>query len=232
MSQQEERTPYYQDQIFENKKYQEKQKSEFDPLIGVNQDGQQTKGYNKKKFYIRPFTVYNYSEKQLFTLRPRNSIYQNQADNIMTNKRVGYLIMKITPMVEEKGGNSDKPKHVPDYEASLSFVLTSKNIGGILAVKATNSLSKHEMKEQVLESTTKKSQTDDYLTLLKIEKKLKQEPTDDRVEFELTYFEAKDDQLIRSSSVTLTLGQMTVFKLLCKKFLNENINGWGILNRQ
>ena len=55
----------------------------------------------KKRFFIKPFTVYNFEEKQLLTLRPRNCIYKDRGDGILICERVGYLVMKITPMVEE-----------------------------------------------------------------------------------------------------------------------------------
>lgn len=136
--------------------------------------------------------------------------------------------MKLTPMVEEK--NSGKfEKFTPSYEDSWSFVITSKNIGSVLALNVNNKIGKHETVDQILESTTQKSMTDDYLTLLKIEKKLKEEPTEDNVEFLMTYFEAKDDKLLKSTAITLNLGQMTVFQILCKKFLTEAIHGWSFL---
>lgn len=115
-------------------------------------------------------------------------------------------------MIEEK--TNQNINYVPNHDDSLSFVLTSKNIGGVLAMKTNNSIEKGEFTEQILESTTSKSMTDDFLTLLKIEKKLKAKPTDDLVEYEITYFEAKDDKLIRSSKITLTLGQMVLFQML------------------
>ena len=111
-------------------------------------------------------------------------------------------------------------------------MFTSKNIGSILAIKTTNFIEKYEVTEQVLESTTSKSQKEEHLTLLKVEKKLKKEPSEDLVEYEFTYFEAKDDKLLRSTSVTLSLGQMVVTQMLCKKFLSENIHGWNIMARK
>lgn len=181
----------------------------------------------------------------LFTLRPRNSIYEN-VDGVMKHKHVGYLILKLTPMVEEISGGGknskisdgfqsnknqqDFKKYVPDYEQSYSFVLTSKNIGGILAMKTTNY--QVEGNQQILESTTSRAQKEDFTSLLKIEQKLKSEPTDDKVEYEIRYLEAKDEKLITNSTITLSLGQMIVFQLLCKKFLTENIHGWNILNRK
>ena len=76
--------------------------------------------------------------------------------NTIVNQKVGYLIMKITPMTEEKGNINGKDiNFTPNYDNSSSFVLTSKNIGGILAVKTNNDFGKYELKEQVLESTTK-----------------------------------------------------------------------------
>jgi hypothetical protein len=145
------------------------------------------------------------------------------------------MVLKLTPMVEEKNTDDKMSKFTPSYDDALSFVLTSKNIGAILAIKATNNFREHEMKDQILESTTKKSETDDYLTLLKIEKKEIDEPkedSDDKYEFVLTYFEAKDDKLVRSSLITLSLGQMIVFRLLCKQFINENLFGWGMLRQK
>ena len=90
-----------------------------------------------------------------------------------------------------------------------------------------------EVKDQILESTTSKSlYKDDYLTLLKIEKKMKEEPTEDNVEFEITYFEAKNDKLLRSTVMTLSLGQMIVFKALCTRFLAESVHGWSLLKHK
>ena len=71
--------------------------------------------------------------------------------------------------------------------------------------------------------------TDDYLTLLKIEKKEKEEPTEDKVEFLMTYFEAREDKLLKSTAITLNLGQMTVFQFICKQFLSEAMHGWSFL---
>jgi hypothetical protein len=76
--------------------------------------------------------------------------------------------MKIVPMVEEE--NSLNNKFTPSYDKASSFVLTSKNIGGLLAMKTTNRIGKHEVTTQVLESTTRASMNADYLTLLKIDK--------------------------------------------------------------
>ena len=92
--------------------------------------------------------------------------------------------------------------------------LLQNNIGGVLAMKTTNEIKEYEVKEQILDSTTSRSQKEDFLTLLKLEKKLKQEPTEDNVEFEISYFEIKDDQILKSTSITLTLGQMIVLKML------------------
>lgn len=142
------------------------------------------------------------------------------------------MILKLTPMTEENNTDDKNQKFTPSYDEALSFVLTSKNIGAILAIKATNNFSKHEIKDQILESTTKKSQTDDFLTLLKVEKKAKEEESEDKVEFVMTYFEAKDDKLVRSSQISLSLGQMIVFQALCRKFLCESIHGWGMLRHK
>ena len=217
------RVPYYQDQIFDNLNYERQKQSEYDPLDSFTQENNQQRSKLKKKFYIKPFSIYNFEEKQFFTLRPRNAIYQNTED-VMRHKHVGYMIMKITPMEEvidnEKSTNdtslnkSNKKQYAPDYTSSCSFVLTSKNIGGVLAMKTTNEIKEYEVKEQILDSTTSRSQKEDFLTLLKLEKKLKQEPTEDNVEFEISYFEIKDDQILKSTSITLTLGQMIVLKML------------------
>ena len=77
----------------------------------------------------------------------------------------------------------------------------------------------------------KSQNQDNFTTLLKIEKKLKEQPTDDKVEFEITYFEVKDKELIRNSKITLTLGQMLVTQMLCRKFLIDSFNEWGVLNK-
>jgi len=129
-------------------------------------------------------------------------------------------------------GGSGITQYTPNYEAASSFVLTSKNIGSILAIKTNNEFAKYEAKEHILESTTSQAQKDDFMTLLKIEKKVKQQPAEDKIEFEVTYFEAKDDELLKSTKVTISLGQMIVTQLLCKKFFNENVNGWSILSRR
>lgn len=73
---------------------------------------------------------------------------------------------------------------------------------------------------------------DEYLTLLKVDKKPKQQAGEDKVEFEITYLEAKDDKLIKSSRITISLGQMIVLQLLCKKFLKESLLGWNLLSRK
>ena len=129
------RVPYYQDQIFDNLNYERQKQSEYDPLDSFTQENNQQRSKLKKKFYIKPFSIYNFEEKQFFTLRPRNAIYQNTED-VMRHKHVGYMIMKITPMEEvidnEKSTNdtslnkSNKKQYAPDYTSSCSFVLTSK----------------------------------------------------------------------------------------------------------
>ena len=60
------------------------------------------------KFYIKPYTVLNYNEKQLFTLRPRNAAYTINNGSTISNQKIGYLLLKITPVVEEKGTNVGK----------------------------------------------------------------------------------------------------------------------------
>ena len=236
------RVPYYQDQIFDNNNYERRKKMSYDPTSSITQDGQQTRGVNKKKFYIKPFTIYNFNEKQLFTLRPRNAIYEVQ-DEILRHKHVGYMVLKLTPM-EEVFGNSqtsthsnstpqkESKRHAPDYDSSKTFVLTSKNIGAVLALKTTNDITKYEVREQVLESTTSRALKQDFLTLLKLEKKFKAEPTEDKIEFEITYFEAKNDELLNKTSITLTLGQMVMLQVICKRFLGDNVHGWNILNHR
>lgn len=67
----------------------------YDPMNSITQDGQKSKGSDRKRFFIKPFTLYNFEEKQLFTVRPRNCIYAIKDDNTVVNKRVGYLVMKI-----------------------------------------------------------------------------------------------------------------------------------------
>mmetsp|Transcript_25147 Transcript_25147/g.24903 ORF Transcript_25147/g.24903 Transcript_25147/m.24903 type:complete len:142 (-) Transcript_25147:33-458(-) len=141
------------------------------------------------------------------------------------------MVMKLTPMVEEMNGGKFK-KFTPSYEESCSFVITSKNIGSILALNVNNRIAKYETLDQILESTTRKSMTDDYLTLLKIEKKAKEEPTEDKVEFQMTYFEAQEDKLLKSTAMTLSLGEMMVFQVLCKRFLCEAIHGWSFLKHK
>ena len=228
--------PYYQDELFDKQKDNRQYKPNNIPQSNQN-SSQSFNNYqnktqkNKRRFFIKPYTVYNFEEKQLLTLRPRNWIYKDRGDGFLICTRVGYMIMKITPMAEEN--NSGKfQKFTPNYEEAWSFVLTSKNIGSILALKTTNNIKKYELKDQILESTTAKSLTDDYLTLLKVEKKEKEEAKDDFIEFAMTYFEAKDDKLIRSTQITLSLGQMIVFQALCKRFLTEAIHGWSFLKHK
>lgn len=89
------KAPYYEDELFDKMKTLKDKQMTYDPMSGMSQDGQESKGYTKSRMFIKPFTLYNFQEKQLFTLRPRNSIYQCLENNTMVSKRVGYLVMKI-----------------------------------------------------------------------------------------------------------------------------------------
>ena len=89
------KSPYYADQVFEKAKNEKQNQLKYDPLNTVAQDGQKTKGKDQKSFYIKPYTIYSYEDKRVFTLRPRNSIYKSKDAYTMVNERVGYLVMKL-----------------------------------------------------------------------------------------------------------------------------------------
>lgn len=89
------KSPYYADQIFEKAQREKENKPKYNPMNGMSQDGQKTKGKNQMSFYIKPYAIYSQEDKTMLTLRPRNSIYKSQDSYSMAIERVGYLVLKL-----------------------------------------------------------------------------------------------------------------------------------------